>query len=222
MAFWDIFHPENKLARALTRLSDALSGSLLTAVCCLPVLSSGSAVCALYTQSFRRLRLHEDGSVRGFFSDLKHNLKNGCVFTLLWAGFLALSVLWLIFLQKTQLTALQIPVFVVIFFGLEVLEFALPVSAVLQPKPALALRICLFLALKAPWYAFLKLACLAGLVVLGFVLPIGMRYWLVPLLLIGGIYWVNYLFCSLFARIIKKHLPQAKTRLDGHETGVCG
>lgn len=218
MAFWDIFHPENKLSRTLARISDALSASLLTAMCALPVLTFGCALCALYTASIRRITEQEESTVCRYLMDFKNNWKNGCVFTLLWAGFIGLSLLWGSFLRKTQMTYLQIPVLTVIFFSLVLLMFVFPVSAILQPKPVLALRICLFLALKAPWYALLKLACLAGLIFLVIVLPAGMRYWMLPLLLIGGIYWINYLFCALFARIVKRHLPSAKTRLEAIET----
>lgn len=218
MAFWDIFHPDNKLSCVLARVSDALSTSLLTALCAVPVLTSGCALCALYTAGVRQMTVQEESTARSYLMDLKKNWKNGCVFTLMWAAFLALSLLWGIFLRKTQMTYLQIPVFAVIFFCLQLLMFVFPVSAILQPRPVLALRICLFLALKAPWYALVKLACLAGLAFLAVALPVGMRYWLLPLLLIGGIYWINYLFCVLFVRIVKKYLPSAKTRLTAVET----
>lgn len=214
MSFWGFFHPESRLSRTLARISDALWGSVLTAVCALPLLTAGSAICALYTANFRRSAAQEDSTTRDFLRDFRHNLKNGCVFTLLWAAFLALCVLWGAFLRRTQLTALRIPVLALALFCMELLLFAFPVSAILQPRPLLALRICLFLALKAPWYALFKLACLAGTALLAFVLPVGMRYWLLPVLLMGGSYWMNALFCALFVRVVKRHLPAAKTRLE--------
>lgn len=214
MSFWGIFHPESRLSRTLARISDALWGSVLTMVFTLPILTVGSAICALYTACFRRIAAQEDNTLRTYLRDFKHNLKNGCVFTLLWVGFLALCVLWGIFLHKNQLTALQIPALALAFFGIELLLFAFPVSSFLQPRPLMALRICLFLSLKAPWYALLKIVCLAGTVFLAIVLPISMRYWILPLLLMGGVYWLNMLFCRLFVRVVKKHLPTAKTRLE--------
>lgn len=212
MAFWDFFHPENKFSRALARISDALSASLLTVLCALPVLTFGSALCALYTAGVRWITAHEESTVLDYFQDFRNNWKNGCVFTLLWALLIAISLLWGVFFRRTQLTYVQIPVLAIVFFCMQLLLFVYPVSAILQPRPVLALRICLFLALKAPWYALLKLACLAGIIFLAVWLPAGVRYWLLPLLLIGGIYWVNYLFCWLFIRIIEKYLPSAKTR----------
>ena len=85
------FDPERGIWKPLGVLGDLVMLSLLWGVCCIPVLTVGSATAAAYDTAVHALRRKDDALLSRFFSTFKRELKSGILSTLLWLGVLALE-----------------------------------------------------------------------------------------------------------------------------------
>ena len=101
--FRRIFDMENPLMWALGAICDLLVLNLLTALCCLPVVTAGAAFTALCGQSLRYIRDESAGIIRPYFRSFRDNLKKG---TLLGLIFLAAFT---VFFVDFQLAAAVFP-----------------------------------------------------------------------------------------------------------------
>lgn len=101
--FRRIFDMENPLMRALGAICDLLVFNILTAVCCLPVVTAGAALTALSGQMLRYIRGEDSGVVRPYFRAFRSNLKQG---TLLGLLFLAAAA---VFFVDYQMAAAVMP-----------------------------------------------------------------------------------------------------------------
>ena len=72
-----IFDMENPLMRALATICDLLVLNVLTALCCLPVVTAGAALTALADVSLRIVRSEDAGVARGFLRAFRSNLRQG-------------------------------------------------------------------------------------------------------------------------------------------------
>lgn len=88
-----IFAPDGKLARFLNRIGDLIVVNLIALACCIPIVTIGASMTALYTVTMKMAR-NEDGKlVTAFFKAFRDNFKQA---TILWAingGILAFIVL---------------------------------------------------------------------------------------------------------------------------------
>lgn len=78
-----IFDMENPVMRALGAVCDLLVLNLLTAVCCLPVVTCGAALSALFDVTLRIVRREETRVAGGYFRALRANFKQGLALGLL-------------------------------------------------------------------------------------------------------------------------------------------
>ena len=78
-----MFRSESRLSKLLSRIADLTAVNLLTLVCCVPVITAGAALTAMYTCLFR-LRENKEGYLyRDFFNAFKSNFKQATVMWLL-------------------------------------------------------------------------------------------------------------------------------------------
>lgn len=87
------FDPEGFIWKPLGVLGELITLSLLWAVCCIPLVTIGSATAALYDSAVHVLRRQDDTLFSRFFGTLRRELKSGILSTLLWAALAALAVL---------------------------------------------------------------------------------------------------------------------------------
>lgn len=91
----DLF--QNPVYNFLSLVVDLVGVNLLFLLCCVPVITIGPALVALYTISLRLVRNTCDTPVRSFLTIFRKNLRQGIVLTLLVAvigGFLLFITLW--------------------------------------------------------------------------------------------------------------------------------
>lgn len=79
-------NPENWLWRFFSRLADFFFTSACWLICCIPVLTIGSATIALYDTVAHCVRGGEGEMFRRFFRTFKNELLRGCLLTVLFAA----------------------------------------------------------------------------------------------------------------------------------------
>ena len=75
----NLFNPDNKFFVFMGRVADMMILNLLCIICCLPIVTAGPSITALYYVTLKMARNEESYIVRGFFHSFRQNLKQGIV-----------------------------------------------------------------------------------------------------------------------------------------------
>lgn len=67
----------------MSRVADLIILNLLCIVCCIPVVTIGPSIAAMFYVTLKMVRNEESYIVRGFFKSFKQNLKQGIVINLI-------------------------------------------------------------------------------------------------------------------------------------------
>ena len=123
---WRIFDMENPVMRALAVACDLLLLNLLTLVCCVPVITGGASIAALYDIVIHIVRQEDDYLIRPFFRSFAGNLKQA---TLLWLLFLLAAALLVVdyLAAVSYIPALRVGIIAIgiILFAIALYAFAL-------------------------------------------------------------------------------------------------
>ena len=94
-----LFDINNPLMRSLTRIWDLIILNLLFVLCCLPVITIGPALTALFSVMLKLIRDEEGSVIKDFFRALISNFKQSIVIHLLFllVGFVLAADLWFVF-----------------------------------------------------------------------------------------------------------------------------
>ena len=84
-----IFHPDGKLMRWGTRLSQLMALDLLMLVFCVPIITIGPSVAAMHYVLLRMYRKEDQGILRMFWKSFKENLIQGIGLTVIYLFFYA-------------------------------------------------------------------------------------------------------------------------------------
>ena len=85
-----LFHPDSPVMQALTELFNMILLNLLTMLCCIPVVTAGASLSAMYYVCIKEQRQEGGGVTRMFFRSFRRNLKQGAAASLLLLAFAAL------------------------------------------------------------------------------------------------------------------------------------
>ena len=77
------FNMDNKFFTFMSRVADLIILNLLCIVCCIPVVTIGPSIAAMFYVTLKMVRNEESYIVRGFFKSFKQNLKQGIVINLI-------------------------------------------------------------------------------------------------------------------------------------------
>lgn len=128
----NLFNLDSPIMQFLSKLADLVILNLLFIVCCIPIITIGPALTALYTVTLKAARNEESYIVRSFFQAFKRNFKIG---TLAWLIMLAVGiVLWMDFrilpgLPGSAGNILMILTLAVLFFYFIIMMYLFPYIA---------------------------------------------------------------------------------------------
>lgn len=126
------FNPDNPIQRALGRLLDLICLNAVFLLTCLPIITIGAALTALYSQTLKMIRKEDTYPVRSYFREFKEDFSRS---TLLWLPGLGLLLflsadLYLIYrVLDPSWRILQYPIWLMIFAVTAVLLYAFPLTA---------------------------------------------------------------------------------------------
>ena len=125
----NLFHPDNPVIRFLSFLFDLILLNLLFVFSCIPIVTAGAALSAVYQVLFKIIDKKSPYILKGYLTAFKENFKPA---TLLWiliviAGAGAEITLASIYSMEDQsFGLLQIPVFLLIFVIASIAVYAFP------------------------------------------------------------------------------------------------
>lgn len=79
----NFFNPDNAFFSFVNKLCDVVVLSLICTLCCLPIITIGPSICALYYATVKTVRRERSYAVRSFFHAFKLNFKVGAMITIL-------------------------------------------------------------------------------------------------------------------------------------------
>lgn len=201
-----IFAVDGKLACFLNRLGGLIVLNLLTVICCIPVLTAGAAMTALYSATMRIVRGEEDGITGSYLRAFRSNFKQATVLWLIFGGimlFMAFDIWMLRSLTGTFGQIYRIVLFVLILLFMMVLIHAFAVLARFDNTTLKTVKnAVLFCA------GHVGPACLMVAVMLLPVVLLTVSYRFVPVVFLIGISGPAYLASMYFAPLFKKYEEQ--------------
>lgn len=126
----NFFNLDNPVFQVLARMADLVIVSLLCLICCVPIVTIGPALAALYKTVYDLTLERCSGTVHTFFRAFKSNLKQGMIAGI--AGTLALIslvcdfLLLRVYYEGSAYTVLVCLLFLLAFLTLGVLSYLFP------------------------------------------------------------------------------------------------
>ena len=123
------FQPDNPVMRFLSKLCDLILLNFLFLLSCIPIITMGAAISALYYMVLKMHKDEEPSIVKGYCKAFKDNFRQA---TLLWLPLLFAFVffgadLYIIYnIIPASYLWLQVPVWIIIFILLSILIYAFP------------------------------------------------------------------------------------------------
>ena len=206
-----IFDLDNPVMRFLSRAADLMAVNLLALLCCIPIVTAGASLTAMYTIELRWARGEEGYIIKPFFKAFKENFKQA---TLEWlialAAALVFYVDYTIFQENpdTFPQAFQIFVMVIGMFLLLVFLWVIPLQCRFVNTIGGTLRNAAILAVgKAPRSAGM-LACWAAAVLILWLSLTTELVSIFPLVLLFGLSLPGYLCCKLVRKPFSAYEPE--------------
>ena len=120
-----IFNMDNKFFTFMSRVADLIILNLLFLLCCIPIVTIGPAITAMYYVTMKMVRNEESYIARSFFKSFKENFKQGVA---IWM--MALVLILLEFMDFFIMKQLSGGIYTVVKYGL--LVIALLMAMILQ------------------------------------------------------------------------------------------
>ena len=78
----NLFNMDNAFYRAVGKMVDLIWLNLLTVLCCIPVVTAGASLTAMYYVSLRMVKNEESSITKNFFKSFKENFQSDKSFLL--------------------------------------------------------------------------------------------------------------------------------------------
>ena len=198
----------NGIVRALNKLTDLLVLNLLFLVCCLPVVTAGAALTAMYAVSLRSVRYGDGYVVRTFFASFKENLKQSTAAWLICLAIGALAFIDLRFFGQIELGGfsryMKLIVLAILIFVWMVCIWLFPLIA--KMRDSLKTQIANAAKMAVAYFFPYTAACMIiqGAAVYLAIINLGMMMMMLVLGFAGVSYICSFFIYKVFARLIKE------------------
>ena len=211
-----LFAADGKLAGALNCIGNLIVLNILTLVCCIPVVTAGAAMTALYTMTMRIARKEDGKIISGYFRAFRDNFKQSTVLWLVFGGlmaFMAFDIYMLKTINGDFGQAYRILLFVLILcFQTELIHIYAVLARFENTTKKTAWNALLFIAGNLP-QAVLMLAVTVSPLLL---VSVSMRF--VSVVFLIGLAGPAYLASLYFKEIFRKYegpVPGAEMNTAG-------
>lgn len=212
-----IFNLDSPLMSFLSRVGDLMILNLWTLICCIPIVTIGASLTAMY---YVLLRLHNeeiDSVTRDFFRSFKLNFKQA---TIMWAIYLVAIIVvvedyYLMYVVGSQ-TLLRLRYVVYIFTALVLISFTWSFVQLSRYNNSIGRIILNSYCIGFTNFSRTVFMALLTLVPLAVILVCPAA---TPIILVIGFSLVGYLQTLLFSKVLKR-LEQPQTKNEESETDI--
>lgn len=212
------FKIDGPLYRILDRLTNLLILNLIFLLCCLPIVTIGPALTAMYYVNIKVLRDEEPTSIiKCFFHSFKENFKQG-----LWLGLGVLLIAALLIFDLHALTSVvdippilaQILIFISVFLLIALILIALYLFAVLAQFDNTSRELIKWsgiLAIRHLPVTVISATLVALPLLIFMVLPEIFLRVMIPVMVLIGFSGTSYLQSIFYTRIFDLYMPKEDT-----------
>jgi len=127
-----LFKWDNPIIRFLSRVFDMAYLNVLCLVCCIPVITIGPSITALYYCMLKISRNRDSSITRMFFNSFKINMKQGSIMTIIFIGLIIFFVMDIVACNVGEfiyLKYIKIVLFLILALLFMVISYAFPLLA---------------------------------------------------------------------------------------------
>ncbi len=196
------------IVKALNKLTDLLVLNIVFVLCCLPVVTAGASLTAMYAVSLRSIRYGDGYVLRTFFDSFKKNLKQATGAWMLLLAAAALVYIDLRFFRQVELGGLsqylKIAVLVIAFFIWIVSIWLFPVIA--KMKDPLPRQISNAARMAIGYFIPYTLICMLiqGAAIYLSIINLGMMMIMLVFGFAGVSYLCSFFIYKVFAKLIEE------------------
>ena len=212
-----LFNMDNKFFTFMSRVADLIILNLLCLVCCIPIVTIGPSVSAMFYVTLKMVRNEESYIVRSFFKSFKQNLKQGIIINLI---MLAAGVLLAIDISICRGTAGSLgKVLIVIFMMILVIYLMLfmyiyPVLAKFYNTIRNTFINAFLMSIRHLPYTVLMILISAAPALVLFIPSAQVQSTVILLLVLLGFSGIAYINSHFLVKIFDKYIPEETSEAD--------
>lgn len=207
-----LFNLDSPIMRFLSKVCDLMILNVMCIICCLPIVTAGASITALYTITMKMVRGEESYIFKGFLKSFKENFKQS---TIIWLIMAVLGIFVFVDYQAASLlpenmsNIFRVLIGALIIFYLMILSYIFPYTARFENNIKNIFKNSLLIAiLNLPW----TILVIALPIALGF-----LTFLTTTTLVYGSMLWmllgfavVAYIESMIFRRVFAKYEPASE------------
>lgn len=211
----NFFSLDNKFFAFMTRIADLIIINLLFAVCCLPIITIGPSMCALYYVTLKMVKNEETYPSRNFFHSFRQNLKQGVIINIIMLAALVLLSFDLYYVYQmlrssgdTMYKVLGIVMLVITLIYAMIVAYIYPILSRFYNTTRNTFRNALFMSIRhLPYTVIILIIAIGPPVILLFASAKIMSFGILFYMLMGFAV-VAYVQSILFVKIFANYMPK--------------
>lgn len=211
------FNMDNKFFTFMSRVADLIILNILCIVCCIPIVTIGPSISAMFYVTLKMVRNEESYIVRGFFKSFKQNLKQGIIINLI---MLAAGVLLAIDISICRGTAGNLgKALIVVFLMILVVYLMLfmyiyPVLAKFYNTIKNTFTNAFLMSIRHLPYTALMIVISAAPALVFFIPSAQIQSTVILLLVLLGFSGIAYINSHFFVKIFDKYITEETSQAD--------
>lgn len=209
------FNLDSPLMQFLSKMADLMILNVITLLLCIPIITAGDAVCALYYMTIKMVKGEECYIIRGYFKSFKDNFRQA---TILWIISILLGFILagdFLILRNTSFSfgdVMMVLIMVVAIIYLFTMIYLFPVLSRFENSVKNTIKNSFLMSvLNLPKTILLFLINLAPVVLLL------VTFQAMPFLIMFGFSVPAYVCSMLFVKIFKRFEPEEEETASGEE-----
>lgn len=205
-----LFKWDNPIINFLSRVFDMAYLNVLCLICCIPVITIGPAITALYYCMLKISRDRDSSITKMFFHSFKTNMKQGSLMTLIFLGlifFFVADIVACSVIEVNYLKYIKIILFLILAILFMVISYAFPLLAQFENTIANTLKNAVVIGFANMGSTFVIIVLNAIPIVL-FVYAPGMFLLTLPIWFFGGLSIIVMINCKIFVKLFDKYINE--------------
>lgn len=209
--FENLFNEDNVVWRVIGVVGDIVMLNIVFVFCCIPIITIGASVTALYTVALKQVKYKSDFSIKLFFQAFRNNFKQS---TIIWLIMLAVGALLVVDWYLANVAALSfawILNYVFMFLGfcyLMILSYVFPIQSKFENKISATIMNSAMMGVAhfLPWTLLIMLLNILPFFMI--CITINAHVVVVPIMFLGGFVIIAYINSLMFQRFFIKYIPE--------------
>lgn len=205
-----LFNIDNPIFRFLARMFDVVYLNILCLVCCIPIITIGPSITALYYCMLKISRNRDSSITSMFFHSFKLNLKQGVLLTIVFAVFAIVLFIDMKACDNIDMTHkeyIEIFLYFIVVLFAATASYAFPLLAQFDNTIIKILKNSIFMAIINFGYSFCIVAFNAIPIVLFLFLP-ELFLWTLPVWITFGFAIIAMINSKMFVKIFDKFISE--------------